>query len=92
MSLLKKKPSVQFPSNLSTVALAVISINAACVSSNAFAEEVNALPALVVTGEKIDKDIKETTTAVTIIHGKDIASGETKDVKELATQAPNVVT
>ncbi|WP_100635412.1 TonB-dependent receptor [Marinomonas sp. ef1] len=92
MSLLKINPSVQFPSNLSTVALAVISINAACVSSNAFAEEVNALPALVVTGEKIDKDIKETTTAVTIIHGKDIASGETKDVKELATQAPNVVT
>ncbi|SHE44021.1 Outer membrane receptor proteins, mostly Fe transport [Marinomonas polaris DSM 16579] len=92
MSLLKINPSVQFPSNLSTIALAVISINAACVSSNAFAEEVNALPALVVTGEKIDKDIKETTTAVTIIHGKDIASGETKDVKELATQAPNVVT
>ncbi|WP_369921021.1 TonB-dependent receptor [Marinomonas polaris] len=88
----KKTSSTQLPSPLSTIAIAVISINAACVSSNAFAEEVNALPALVVTGEKIDKDIKETTTAVTIIHGKDIASGETKDVKELATQAPNVVT
>jgi outer membrane receptor protein involved in Fe transport len=80
------------PTPLSNVAIAVISINAACISSATFAEETTALPALVVTGEKIDKDIKDTTTAVTIIHGEDLSSGETKDVKELATQAPNVVT
>lgn len=88
----KKTSSTQLPSSLSAIAIAVISINAACASSNAFAEDTTALPALVVTGEKMDKDIKETTTAVTVLHGEDIASGETKDVKELATQAPNVVT
>lgn len=92
MYLSKKHSSTQLPSSLSTIALAVISINAACVSSSTFAEETTALPALVITGEKMDKDIKETTTAVTVINGEDIASGETKDVKELATQAPNVVT
>lgn len=88
----KKTSSTQLPSSLSAIAIAVISINAACASSNAFAEDTTALPALVVTGEKMDKDIKETTTAVTVLHGEDMASGETKDVKELATQAPNVVT
>lgn len=88
----KKTSSTQLPSSLSTIAIAVISINAACVSSSVLAEEPMALPALVVTGEKMDKDIKETTTAVTVLYGEDMASGETKDVKELATQAPNVVT
>lgn len=88
----KKTSSTQLPSSLSAIAIAVISINAAFISSSVLAEEPTALPALVVTGEKMDKDIKETTTAVTVINGDDIASGETKDVKELATQAPNVVT
>ncbi|OOV87992.1 TonB-dependent receptor [Oceanospirillum linum] len=88
---LSKNSSTRTPSHLSTVTIAVISINAALISVNTFAENSTQLETLVVTGEKIDKNIKETTTAVTIIHGEDLTSGETKGVKELATQAPNVV-
>jgi outer membrane receptor protein involved in Fe transport len=50
------------------------------------------LDKLVVTGEKIDKKFKDTTTAVTVISGDELESGETKQVRELATQAPNVIT
>ena len=92
MYLSKKHSSTQLPSSLSTIALAVISINAACVSSSTFAEETTALPALVITGEKMDKDIKETTTAVTVINGEDIANGDAKTINDVVTKAPNVIT
>lgn len=80
----------RIPSRLSNIAMAVISINAACISASTFAEETTALPALVVTGEKMDKDIKDTTTAVTVINGEDATKGEPKNAKEIATEAPNV--
>lgn len=78
------------PSRLSTVAIAVISINAAFISSNTFAENATTLETLTVTGEKIDKDIKDTTTAVTVVSGEDLEKGEVKTVNDVATKAPNV--
>ncbi|MGO3738255.1 MAG: TonB-dependent receptor [Marinomonas foliarum] len=86
----KKTSSTQLPSSLSTIAIAVISINAACVSSSVLAEEPMALPALVVTGEKMDKDIKETTTAVTVIAKENYENGESKEVNDIVTVTPNV--
>ncbi|KZN13685.1 TonB-dependent receptor [Marinomonas sp. TW1] len=89
---LSKNSSTRTPSHLSTVAIAVISINAALISANTFAENSTQLETLVVTGEKIDKDIKDTTTAVTVIDGESYASGEAKKMNDVVTQAPNVTT
>ena len=88
---LSKNSSARFPSRLSTVAVAVISINAACISANSFAESTTNLSTLVVTGEKMDKDIKDTTTAVTIINGEDVAKGDAKTVNDVVAKAPNVI-
>ncbi|MBM6549480.1 TonB-dependent receptor [Marinomonas ostreistagni] len=91
MPLSSKAPNKR-PSTLSLVALSVISINSALISAQAHSEEPITMEALMVTGEKIDKNIKDTTTAVTVINGEDLASGETKNLREVATQAPNVTT
>lgn len=88
----KKTSSTNLPSRLSSIAIAVISINAAFISANTFAEDTTSLPTLVVTGEKVDKDIKDTTTAVTVIGEESYASGEAKKVNDVVTQAPNVTT
>ncbi|AEF55198.1 TonB-dependent receptor [Marinomonas posidonica] len=87
---LSKNSSTRHPSHLSAVAVAVISINAALMSANSFAEDTTQLETLIVTGEKIDKDIKDTTTAVTIISGEDIEKGDVKTANEVATKTPNV--
>lgn len=82
--------AARIPAHLSVVALSIITINSMLVSSLVNAEEV-ALDAIVVTGEKINKNIKDTTTAITVITEDQLESGETKQVKDIATQAPNVV-
>lgn len=86
----KKIVSTHLPSRLSNIALAVISINTAFISSNALAEDTTSLSTLIVTGEKVDKDIKDTTTAVTVIGEESYASGEAKEVNDIVVQAPNV--
>lgn len=77
--------------SLSLVALSVMSINSLLISSFAIAESI-VLDAVVVTGEKINKGIKDTATAITVINADKLASGETKKAKDVALQAPNVVT
>ncbi|ETI58654.1 TonB-dependent receptor [Marinomonas profundimaris] len=89
---LSKNSSTRLPSRLSTVAVAVISINAAFISANTFAEDTTHLTTLVVTGEKIDKDIKDTTTAVTVITEDELANNKVNDVNDIVVQAPNVTT
>lgn len=79
------------PSSISLVALSVISINSVLITSQVHAEDSVALDALTVTGEKMDKNIQDTPTAVTIISGEDLASGENKSLREVATQVPNVI-
>lgn len=79
------------PSSLSLVALSVISINSVLIASQVQAEDSVALDTLTVTGEKMDKNIQDTPTAVTIISGEDLASGENKSLREVATQVPNVI-
>lgn len=80
----------RLPSSLSLVALSIIGINGMIASSAVSAEETN-LDTVVITGEKIDKSIKETTTAVTVITEEQLESGETNQARDVATQAPNVI-
>lgn len=80
------------PYRLSVVTMAVIAINTATLSNGVWAEDIINLGVLTVTGEKMDKDIKETTTAVTVIKEEQYESGQTKDINELVTAAPNVTT
>ncbi|TDO99498.1 TonB-dependent receptor [Marinomonas balearica] len=91
MALENKPRRAYIPSSLSLVALSVISINSMIISSTAQAEEI-ALDTLVVTGEKIDKNLKDTATAVTVIQGHEIENGDAKTVNDVVTAAPNVVT
>ena len=56
------------------------------------AEEPSHTEVMVVTGEKMDRDIKETTTAVTVINGEDINTTGAKTVNDVVIKAPNVVT
>ena len=85
-----KVSTSQPPSSLSLIALSIIGINSLMISSAVNAEVVE-LEKIVVTGEKIDKNIKDTTTAVTVFTEEKLESGETNQVKSLATQAPNVI-
>jgi len=61
-------------------------------SGQVMAEEPSQTDVMIVTGEKIDRDIKDTTTAVTVIHGEDIDHTGAKTVNDVVIQAPNVVT
>ena len=56
------------------------------------AEEPSHTEMIIVTGEKMDRDIKETTTAVTLIEGEDIDKTGAKTVNDVIIKAPNVVT
>ncbi|KJZ13859.1 TonB-dependent receptor [Marinomonas sp. S3726] len=85
-----KVSTSQPPSSLSLIALSIIGINSLMISSAVNAEVVE-LEKIVVTGEKIDKSIKDTTTAVTVFTEEKLESGETNQVKSLATKAPNVI-
>jgi len=67
-------------------------INGMTMSTIAAAEESSVLETVTVIGNKMAKDIKDTTTAVTVITEDDLASGQPKNVDELATLSPNVVT
>lgn len=50
------------------------------------------LDAVIVTGEKISRDIKDTTTAVTVVGEESYENGAITDVNDIATQVPNVET
>ncbi|ODC05087.1 TonB-dependent receptor [Terasakiispira papahanaumokuakeensis] len=47
---------------------------------------------IVITGEKIDKHLQDTVSAITVFNDQAVANGEYDDVKALATSASNVVT
>ncbi|WP_181817780.1 TonB-dependent receptor [Psychromonas sp. B3M02] len=61
-------------------------------SGQVMAEEPSHTEVMIVTGEKMDRDIKDTTTAVTVIHGEDIDHTGAKTVNDVVIKAPNVVT
>ena len=88
---MSKTDTIRIPTPLSLVALSIIGINSMLISSMAVAEDIT-LETVVITGEKINKSLKDTTTAVTVITEESLESGETKQTKDIATQAPNVVT
>ncbi|MEL0622847.1 TonB-dependent receptor [Marinomonas arenicola] len=84
------KRTHNIPSSLSLIALSVISINSLLAASTTNAEPAT-LDAIVVTGEKIDKKLKDTTTAITVISKEKLETGETKQAMDIATSAPNVI-
>lgn len=59
---------------------------------NVLADSNEATETIIVTGEKIDKDIIDTSNAVTVINEDQYASGEEKDINELVKLVPNVTT
>lgn len=88
-----KKVTPRTPRNapaFSVITLSILAINSLLVSSMVNAE-VAGLDTMVVTGEKIDKNIKETTTAVTLFSGDVLKTGEITEVKDIAIGAPNVI-
>lgn len=54
-------------------------------------EVIYQLPMVTVTGEKIDRSLQETTAAVTVLAGRDIDHGETRDVYQLVNLIPNTI-
>lgn len=89
------------PKKLLNKTLLAISINVAIFSGNLFAEDAiqkdasqadaPKLEVMVVTAEKMDKNIKDTTTAITVIDGEVAAKMGAKTVNDVITTAPNVV-
>lgn len=75
---------------ISLVVLSVIAINSLLASTVVTAQEAT-LDTLIVTGEKIDKTLQETTSAVTIFRGDDLESSEVNQANDVATKAPNVI-
>jgi len=70
------------------LALAIIGSTPFPAMANADTEVVETY---IVTGEKIDKDIKDVTTAITFISEEQLESGEYNQAKETAVLAPNVI-
>ena len=52
----------------------------------------NKMETIVVTGERMDKSLKDITTAVTVIDEEQLENGEKTSINDIATSAPNVVT
>ena len=61
-------------------------------ASQSQAEVIYQLPMVTVTGEKIERSIQETMTAVTVLSGTDIDKGDTRDVYQLVNLIPNTIT
>lgn len=49
------------------------------------------LSEVTVTGEKIDRSLHETTTAITVVKGDSIDSSETRSAYDVASQVPNMI-
>ncbi|REG86805.1 TonB-dependent receptor [Marinomonas pollencensis] len=79
-------------SRLSIMTMAFIGINTATLSSGVWADDGMHLDTIEVTGEKVSKDIKDTTTAVTVTSEDQYDSGQQKDINDIVTTAPNVTT
>ena len=77
--------------NLLRKTILAISINVAIFSTNVFSEEITQLEVMIVSAEKMDKNIKDTTTAITIIDGEIAAKIGVKTINDVITKAPNVV-
>lgn len=82
--------SAPLRTSLSLIALSIMSVNAILISTAANAETA-VLDTLIITGEKIDKSLKETTTAVSVFTKEQLTKSEVLQVRELAIKAPNVV-
>lgn len=54
--------------------------------------ESSKMETITVVGERIDKSLRDTTTAVTVFNGDDLQSGEKDSISDIAVSAPNVVT
>lgn len=81
---------ISSPNHKCLFALGIISINCITYSSMVNSETM-ALETYIVTGERIDKNITDVTTAVTVIPGEQLESGEKQQAKETAAIAPNVI-
>ncbi len=90
------KLSIFSPLNTSTrlsiMTMAFIGINSVTLSTSVWADDGMHLDTIEVTGEKVNKDIKDTTTAVTVITEDQYESGQEKDINDVVTTAPNVTT
>lgn len=75
---------------VSVLSGAIIALNSAMFSPAASAEAIK-LDAIVVTGEKRDKGVKDTTTAVTVFTERELETAEVRQTKDMATKAPNVI-
>lgn len=87
---MKHISTVRIPTSLSVLALSIIAINSSIISSPVHAEAIQ-LDSIIITGEKMDKSIKDTTTAVTVISEEDIEGTSASSVLDLVTQSPNVI-
>jgi len=77
-----------------SVALAMCII-AGAVSTSVFSNEtskINKMETIVVTGERMDKSLKDTTTAISVIDEEQFGNGEKIAINDIATLVPNVVT
>jgi len=71
------------------VAMGVLGMAA---SAPALSAETAKTETIVVTGERMDKSLKDTTTAVTVIDEEQFENGAKTSINDIATSAPNVVT
>lgn len=62
------------------------------ISLPALSNETKGPETIVITGERMDKSLKDTTTAVTVIGEEQLENGEKTSINDIATSAPNVVT
>ncbi len=76
------------------LSLAVAIALSSAISLSVHAEETNSVEAMdtiTVIGEKTNKDLKHTTTAVTVIDSEQFENGQYKKLNDVVTIAPNVV-
>ncbi len=74
------------------VAMGVLGMAASASALSAETAKTSKTETIVVTGERMDKSLKDTTTAVTVIDEEQFGNGEKTAINDIATSVPNVVT
>jgi outer membrane receptor protein involved in Fe transport len=75
-----------------SIVVALGGIGLTATAQSAGISEDSETETIVITGEKIDKKLKDTTTAVSVIDAEQLESGAKTSINDIATSAPNVVT
>jgi outer membrane receptor protein involved in Fe transport len=74
-----------------SLVIALVSQAGLTVVNSAIADEQIETETIIISGEKIERSLKDSTTAVTVVTEEELSITETQNVNEIAASTPNVI-